>query len=803
MRTVLQDARYAVRILTRSPATAAIAIVTLALGIGANTAIFSAADSLLWRSVPIPEPGRVVMVMERTVQMQSGWIPAGPANLRDWRAQSRSFSSLAAYQSGSVNLTASMGAPGEPERLASCNASPEIFDVAGVRPAIGRVFTAEDRDVVVVSHSLWQRRFGGDRSLVGKSLMLDGRAVQVIGILPERFDFLPDRTDLYLPLLLPPQLANLRSAKALFGIGRLAPGVSLPQARAEMDAIAVRLAEQFPDTNREWRVAMIPLHEFLMGGLASQYALLLLAVAGFVVLMACANVANLQFARASGRTREIAVRAALGASRGRILGQLLTESIVLAAAGGAAGMLVAAWGIDLIRSAMGGGLVEAMARFGGLQLDGRTLVFTLLCALAAGVLSGLAPALGLLRPNLANALRESGRNTAGRRAHRFRGLLVAAQLAVSLVLLIGAGLMVKGFRSLIDREQSLDPAHVLTMRLSLPRALYPRPADVVGFYDRLLPRVQSLPGVESAALANAIPHSGYLSALAPFFREGVTPPAPGEQRIAVIAAVSPQYFRAARVPILSGRALAPRDTAGALISRSMAERYWPGEDPVGKRVRLAADAPWLTIAGVAGDVVYNSYDREPRPALYVPLGQSPERAIHVLVRTSRDAASLAQAVQAEIHQVDPAQPVFQVATLDRLIRDHLAGTRSVGAMMASLSLLALVLASIGVYGVMSWLVTERTHEIGLRIAMGAPRKHVLSLVLKRGLWVTAAGLAAGTAAAWALARLLRDMIFGVAPTDPVIFVSVPAVLLAVTFFAAWLPARRATRVDPMAALRYD
>ena len=807
MGTLLHDLRHGWRMLTKNPAVALVAIATLAVGIGANTAIFSVADALLWKPLAFPRSDRLVMVMERRVEQQSGWIPAAPGNWLDWKARNRSFQSLSAWEYGSANLTDA----GEPERLERCRVSADLFNTLGVAPTLGRTFLPGEEQmghdqVAVLSHRLWERKFSSAPDLLGKVIHLDGRAFTVIGIMPAAFDF-PQETQIWTPLALPPPVLHLRGAKMLFGIARLKPGVSVRQAYAEMDGITRALEKQYPRSNEGWRATVFPLHQFLIGDLAS-YSRLLLGVALFALLIACANVANLQLSRGTARVREIAVRNALGAGRRRLLQQLLTESLCLSVAGGALGLLLAVWSVDLIRTELP--LTSGIAGFQHIAVDVRTLAFALALALGAGILSGLAPSFQLLKRDMGDALKEGARGAgAGRSRHLARSLLAAAEIALALVLVTGASLMVKGFAGLVGNEQYLHPESLLTMRINLPETKYHDSRQVAEFYDELLARIDRLPGMKAAAVSTAIPHSGYLPAIAGFTREGAA--ANGDEDVCISQSVSPDYFRAMDVRLRQGRGFSSHDTAGApmvaVISESMALRFWPGQDPLGRRLRLAIGdgmvGPWLTIVGVADDVIYNSFDRTPRPALYVPQAQDPSRSTHVVMRTAGAPAALIPAVQAEVHALDPEQPVYQVETMDQLGRDQLFGLQAIGLLMSFFGGLALLLAAVGIYGVMSASVTERTHEIGVRVALGASVHAVTRHVLSRSLRITAAGVCVGLVAAFVLARALRNLIFGVSATDPMVFTVIPVVLATVALLAAYLPARRAARVDPLLALRYE
>ena len=814
---LIQDLRYGLRMLRTNHGFTAVAVITLALGIGANTAIFSLADALLWKPLPVPELDRLVMVMERQQKQATGWIPVSPANYIDWKAQNKVFEHLAAWEYSSSNLTRAGGYSGEPERLDSVLVSPDFFDTLELKPLIGRGFAHGDdipgRDqVVVLSHRLWRRSFGEDPGLIGKTVRLDGRDCTVIGVMREGTGF-PTDTGLFMPLAMPDALRHSRVAHNLFPVARLRAGVSITQANVEMAGIAQRIAQQNPHTNSGWTTTAFPLHQFLVGDLPS-YMVLLLGTVGFVLLIACANVANLQLARATRRNREMAVRTVLGASRGRLTRQLLVESVVLAMLGAGLGMLLARWVVDALRSSLSAQFTGDIPGWTMMHVDHRAFVFTLSLAALSGIVSGLAPALSLSRPHLNETLKEVGRTAPeGRRHGYMRSVLVATETALAMLLLVGAGLMVKGIVNLARSGEQLGPRKLLIVRVDLPNEKYQKGYRQADFFRQALEGLEALPGVQSAAVASVVPHSDIgtvSSGLRGFTLEGKPAPAPGQRALCVADSVSASYFRTLRIPLKAGREFSARDGPEAprvaMISEEMWRQYWPGENPVGKRLKFGdADSsePWLSVVGVVGDIQMLASDQQMRPVLYLPYRQRPVSAMLFSIRTTGDPAGLISAARAQVHGVDSEQPVYQVETLQRMIDDELLGLHYISVLMVIFGALAMVLAALGIYGVMSYTVSQRTHEIGVRIALGAASRDVLGFVVRRGLMVSAAGVTAGLAGAFALAHLLASLLHGVRPADFAIYAGASLLLMVVAFAASYIPARRAAKVDPMVALRCE
>lgn len=808
--SLLQDIRYGARVLGRSPGFAATAMLTIGLGIGATTAIYSVCDALLWKPAPLPDLETLAIVVERGPGGVMDWNQATPGDVADLARENVHFVKLATYGYGLANL---MGAGGEPERVSQALTSANFFDVVGVQPAIGRAFLPGEDEPgrereVILSDRLWKRRFGGLTSVVGTTVRFDDENYTVIGVMPPSYQF-PLATDVWTPYAMNPERRASRTAHSLVTIARLRPGATIEAARADVDRIGARLTQAYPNTNTKRLFRVWPAIQFLVDRTTRQYLTMLLGAVGFVLLIACANVANLQFARATGRLREVAVRTALGASRWRVVGQLVTESILLAVAGAALGLVLARWGVRAMQDYMPVDVRQYILGWNDMQIDGRALLFTLLAAVAAGILSGLAPAWQCSRPNLAETLKEGGRGgTASRSRHRLRTVLVASEIALAVVLLVGAGLMVRGFGALVRSGESLEPATLLKLRLAITTTKYGSKEKVAEFYRQVVERVSALPGVRNAAVVTAMPYSGHSNGFG-YTIEG-RPEEPGNPVTAMTQSTSAGYFATVHVPLRAGRLLAPSDGPNApmvaVVSERMATRWWGKESPIGRHIKMGGAAsknPWMTIVGVVGDVMHDPYDRAPRPTVYVPYQQNGTQWMDVGVRTAGDPLLLAPAVTAAIRAVDPEQPVTEVATMQQSIHNRAIGLNYMAALMGTFGLLALALSAVGVYGVMAHLVSEETHEIGVRMALGASRGSVLAAILRRGMVTTAAGLAVGLPLAYGFARLMESLIFGVSSTDPASFIGIPLALVLAAAVAVLVPAQRATKIDPIVALRYE
>ncbi|MCI0490618.1 MAG: ABC transporter permease [Blastocatellia bacterium] len=803
MEALWKDLRFSIRMLLKKPGFASVAALTLAMGIGANTAIFSVVNGVLLRPLPYKDPDRLAMLWETTGRSRE--VNVSHLNFIDWREQSRSFEYMAAY-TGRWGGPATVIGGTEPERAYVSGVYRDFFSALGVTAAVGRTFLAEEHrpganPVVVVSYGFWQRRLGGDRNLADKKLTVYGTSFDVVGVLPQGFSF-PDGTDLWAPSELFED-TSARSAHNYEVIARLKPGVTFAEAQAEMATIGRQLEQQYPDTNEGTSVAVVSLHEQLVGD-ARPALLVLLAAVGFVLLIACANVANLLLARALGRQKEMAIRLALGAGRSRIIRQLLTESLMLSLVGGALGLLLAFWLVGIL-IALGPGDIPRIDEIG---IDGRALAYTLGLCLLTSLLFGLVPALRASRPDLHDSLKAGGRSSgAGAGRQGLRHLLVVAEITLTVVLLIGAGLLTKSFWNLLQVDAGFDPEQVLIMRMSLPSSEYREGHQTAGFYREALFLISSLPGVEAAGAINNLPLAG-VNLNGQVEIEGK----PDERGSAGYRIVSPGYFSAMSIPLIKGRMLAEQDNENAppvaLINRSMADRSWAGEDPIGKRFRTGGmDSKrdiWVSIIGVVGDVKHRGVDAEARPEYYLPYLQRPGRAreMTVAVRTSGDPSAMVSAVRGQVQAVDKNLPV-SFEEMQQVFSGSIADRRYNMLLLGAFAGAALLLSMMGIYGVMSYAVSERTQEIGIRQALGAGRIDILRLIMGRGIVLAVAGVIAGLGAALAVTRLMAGLLFGVSATDPMIFVAVSALLILVALLACYVPARRATRVDPMVALRYE
>jgi putative ABC transport system permease protein len=802
METLLRDIRYGVRTLFSNRTFTIVAIVALALGIGANTAIFSVVNAVLLQPLQFEQPNQLVMVWEKRLQLGRLRNPVSPPDFNDWRAQNKVFEDMAAFSSQGFNLATS----GEPERIQGAGVSPSLFSILRAQPRLGRFFGSDDDKpntdpVVVISSGIWQRSMGSDPDIVGKTMRLNDKPYTIIGVTPDDFAFPNRRSEVWVPLILSPQDANNRGGHSLMVIARLKPEVTLQEARTEMDSIAAQLEQQYPNPNTGHGANVFPLYEEVVAD-ARPALLVLLGAVGFVLLIACANVANLLFARSASRSREIAIRTALGARRARIVRQLLTESILLAIAGGIIGVLLALWGLDLLL-AIG---EDSIPRASEIKLDGWALGFSLLTSIGTGLLFGLVPALQVSRPDMNEALKEGSRSASGSiRRNKTRSLFVVSQVAICLVLLIGAGLMIKSFGKLVGVSPGFNPENVLAMNISISGSRYAGSEQVVGFYQRALEQLSSLPGVQSAAAITGVPMAGGFGSR--YFRVEGRPPQPAGQGFnANVNLTTPGYFRTMNIPLIDGRDFDERDVTKApdavVINQEMARRYWPDENPIGGRLAIG-DGPWRTVIGVVGDVKQSGLDVDTRPEMFWPYYQMPVGFATFVVRTSGDPAAMTSAVRGAMQSVDKDLPVYNIKTVNDVISESVAPQRLNMLLLGIFAGLALVLAAVGIYGVISYSVSQRTREIGIRMALGASHSSVVRHVVGEGMILALSGVAIGLVASFFLTRLLSTLLFGVSTTDPITFAVISILFTGVSIVASFVPARRATKVDPMVALRYE
>lgn len=807
---MMQDIRYALRTFAKNPGFAAVAIIAIALGVGPNSAIFSIVNAVLLRPLPYKDPDRVVMLWETAKKRGFDQLPVSGITLTDWKRECRSFEDMApAFTIPEYGFNVTAG--GEPERAQGGQAAANMFSVLGLKPVLGRyLLPEEDRPggnaVVMISHSFWQRRFGASRDVIGKSIGLDGRSATIVGVLSPDVEAI-GHVDVWLPIA--EDLALQRRDRHNYGIiARLKPGATVRQAQAELDAIAKRLEREFPETNAGVGALVIPMNEILAGRIRPALMVMLAAV-GFLLLIACANVASLLLARASSRQREIAVRTAVGASRWRVVRQLLIESVLLAAFGGGLGVLLSAWSIRALRSQ----LPDVIPRLKEMGVDANVLLFTLAVSVLTGVLFGLAPALRASRTNLNQTLKEGGgRGTVGDASQHARSLLLAGEVALAVVLLAGAGLMVRSFLHVLSVNPGFQPANVLTMQLTLPDLKYPTGRQQMDFARRAIERINALPGVRSAAVVNHLPMRGSLinlrTSVLPFQVDGEAPAPSGQEPVADYRVITPDFLDTMRIPLRAGRNFTEHDTQEkpgvVLINETMARRYYAKVDPVGRRVRIP---PFETgvreIVGVIADVKLQGLEGNVEPAIYVPLEQRPLRRFSIVVSAKSDAAGLSGAARREVLAIDGEQPLADVRTMEEVMSDSLLVRRLSVWMLGIFAALALVLATVGIYGLTSYAVSRRTHEIGLRMALGAQQGNVLRLVVARGMVIVLIGVALGLPAAFAVTRLMQGLLFGVTSTDAVVFAAVPLAIAAAAALASYVPARRAMRIDPIIALRYE
>jgi putative ABC transport system permease protein len=802
--------------LWKSPGFTLVTILALALGIGANSAIFSVVNGVLLRPLPYKTADRLVFLSEWSQQVPE--MSVSYPNYQDWRDQSTVFDQLAAFRSGGYTLTGA----GEPERLSAREVSASFFPALGVAPSLGRNFTTDEdkpgaNRTVLLSYGLWQRRFGGNPNIIGQAVTLNNESYTIVGVLPQTFEWQAP-VDLFVPIAgtLGDDLNARDDHPGIYLIGTLKPGVTVEQARAELTTITARLAQQYPKTNAGNSFTLAKLQERATEDIRAAL-LVVLAAVGFVLLIACANVANLLLARAAARAKEIAIRTALGAGRWRIIRQLLTESILLSLAGGALGLLLAMWGVDALRAVIPDEVPRLLVT--SIGLDTRVLVFTLVVSVVTGLLFGLAPAIQISKSNLNEALKEGGRSATGG-AHRnyMRSLLVVSEVALSLLLLVGAGLLMKSFLNLQRADLGFNPDHVLTMRISLPEARYTENAQIDNFYHTLLERVEHLPGVQYAGLTRGLPMNGGIESGITIEGHEVTDRK--DTIVAVNLAVTPDYFRAMEIPLIKGRYFTEQDKTDApsvvLIDESLAARYFGDTDPIGKRIHLGgqdAPFPWMQIVGVVKHVRHYGPDEEGRVEIYRPYFQLLNMAnvpsarlnnsMALAVRTTNEPTALTSAIRNAVLEIDKDQPISQVQPMTQIVASAVSSQKFATWLLAIFATVALLLAALGLYGVMAYSVTQRTHEIGIRIALGAAQRDVLQLIVGHGMRLTLVGVAIGLVGSFVVTRLMKSLLYGVSAADPLTYGGVALLLALVALVACLIPARRAMKVDPMVALRYE
>jgi putative ABC transport system permease protein len=807
---MIKDIRFALRTLVKKPAFAIIAIITLALGIGGSTSIFTVVDAALLRGLPYKSPDQLYHVWEQVPRQEFPKREMSYPDFQDYQ-QNNVFEGLAAYTGGGALLSGL----GETENIFAPRVSANFFQVLGVDPILGRTFqTGEDKQggprVTVLTYGFWQRKFGGDSGIVGKPLTINGETYEIIGVLPASFQFALRNNDLWLPYQPTQNQLTRRYMHGTNLIGRLKPGVDPTQATSDLNVIASRIEQQHNDSHAGITARIVPLQEEIVGSVRP-ILLVLLAAVGFVLLIACANVASLLLTRSLSRQKEVAIRSALGASRWRVVRQLLTESVLLSLVGGAAGLLTAYWGVPALVAAIPQQQQIAMPFLRDLGLNAGILTFSFVLSLVTGLIFGLAPALQSSRLDLNESLKEGGRQSSATASHRLRSALVVSEIALAVVLLVGAGLMMKSLWRLLNTDVGFKTENVLTMTVVLPPAKYTDPNQMVNFNNQLRERVQSMPGVVGAGTVNILPvNSGNTTR---FYVDGDPVPAPGQEIEANIRTVSDDYFKTLGIPMLGGRTFDSRDTAntpvGVIINKTIADRVFPGRDPVGRRLRYpSVQVDPITIVGVVGDVKITGLDEAVKPVLYYSFRQSPSTFANLVARTSSDPNALASSIRTEVRNLEPDAAILNVRSMDQMISETRASfMRRFPALLISIFAgVALLLASIGIYGVVSYSVSQQTHYIGVRMALGARPSDILRMVLKQGLMLAMLGLGIGVVAALGLMRVVMKksaLLFEVSSTDLTTFSIVTGTLFVVALLACYLPARRATKVDPLVALRYE
>jgi predicted permease len=807
MENMIEDVRYGLRVLRKSPGFTAVAVLTLALGIGANTAIFSVINAVLFRPLPFRDPGRLMVVWHTPPQKSFPGVTkfvVSPANYLDWRDQNHVFEQMSAVGFGKFNLTGM----GQPESVEGRAVSADFFSVLGVQPVLGRGFLEEEDqpghgNVVVISHEFWQTHFAGSRDVLGRQIKLDDKSYEVLGVAPAKFDF-PYQAKLWVPLAWTEKKKAVRGNHGYIVIARLKPEIDMKKAQSELDTISARLAQQYPADDAGWGAVVLRLNQQMFQQVGPALLVLFGAV-GFVLLIACTNVANLTLAKALGRRKEIAVRTALGASRGRIISLVLTETVLISVVGGALALLLAHFVIEAIADSIWPQLPLAVQ----IGLDGWVLGFTLAISILTGFIAGLAPSWHLTKANVNESLKQGlGKTDADSSGGRARSVFVAAEVALSLVLLIGAGLMIRTLYLLRNANSGMDARNVLTVTLGISSEKYPTVTQQNGFFNHVLEQVRALPGVEFASAVDSLPLQG--GSIQPVAVEGQPVVPMADQPEVAVRLIAPGYLRVMRIPLKQGRDITEADNANArpviLVSESFARRFWPNENPIGKQVKLTFfPGEASEVVGVVGDVRLNGLSvTEPVQSVYHVMAQNPQTTfMRLAVRTGLPPANLISAVTEAIHRVDADEPVVDVQTMEAVVVQSIAQNRLNMILLSAFAGLALLLASIGIYGVQAYAVRQRTREVGIRVAMGAQPADVLRLIIAQGLRLTTTGIVIGLAASFGLTRLMASQLYGLSATDPWTFIGVSIVLLTVALAACFIPARRATRIDPLVALRYE
>ena len=814
MQTLLYDLAYGLRVLLKTPRFTAAAVLSLAIGIGANTAIFSVTNALLLRPLSYREADRLVILWNRSpgLNVEQDWF--SPGQYLDIKAENQVFENVATTIDNSFNLTGQ----GMPERVEGARVSSSLFSVLGTQPALGRAFTAEEDDqgkptTAILSYGFWQRQFAGDPTAVGKSLSLNGNQIEIVGVMPRDFtlnkEVMPtvnkiSNAEILLSLPMGWGKRTTRTNEDYNIFGKLKNGVTIAQAQADIDRIVSGMKQEYPQNytpGSGFMISVVPLLQQVVGDVRKPLLILLGAV-GLVLLIACANVANLQLARAAVRQKEIAIRTAVGAKRWRIVRQLLTESILLSLLGGVLGLLLAFAGLRVLLR-LG---PNTLPRLNEIGIDARVLGFTLAVSFITGIVFGLAPALRSSRIDLNDALKQSGRSSTGAVHNRLRSIFVIVEVALSLVLLIGAGLLVRSYSHIQDANPGFNPRNVLSFRLSLPPSKYKGPA-VTNFYKQLIDRIKALPGVESVGTSYSLPMSSVALAWGPITIEGYVPKNPTDFVMSNERFVSPGYFSAMGVPLVKGRLFDERDTKDAqqtvIVNENLAQRFWPNEDPIGKRIERVDKEPWRSVVGVVRDTREFSVDNEPPISIYHPHEQFPIGTMFLVVRSTQNASALTSGISKEIRDLDPELPAYEFKTMEQRLSDSLSRRRFSTFLLGVFATVALVLAAIGLYGVLAYSVTQRTQEIGIRMALGAEPGRIMSMIVRHSLVLVAAGVAIGLLGAWAVTRVMASLLYGVSTTDGLTFAGPPLILVAVALLASYFPARRAARVDPTVALRSE